>query len=84
MEVVFYKSMNGADPVGKFLRDLTPKDRARVVECIRGIEISGFEALLVEFRHIRNKLWEIKISSHGVGLRIFYVMLNSDNPDISS
>lgn len=78
MQVLFYKSPNGADPINKFFRNLMPGDRAKVLKCLDEIKKMGFQAAFVEFRHIRKKLWEMKIQSFGVGIRIFYVTIEED------
>lgn len=78
MEVIFYKGTNGNSPIEKFLKDLTPADRAKVLKCLEEIKTNGFDAAYVEFRHIRKKLWEIKIQSFSIGIRIFYVTIDED------
>jgi phage-related protein len=40
--------------------------------------VNGTNAVGVEFRHIEDKLWELKIRIHGNQHRIFYVVLKGN------
>lgn len=76
MKICFYKG--DQSPLHKFIKSLETEDRARVLGCLRSVEELGFDTPRVEFRHIRGKLWEIKIKSVNAGYRIFYVVAQRD------
>ena len=74
MKIVFYSTRNGK-PIDKFINNLSKKDRARVVSCLKNVEELGFDCPRVQFRQIKGKLWEIKIKSFSGGFRFFYVTI---------
>ena len=79
MEIVFFtKGQGGRCPVKDFLNKLQTKDRAKVLACLKSVEDLGLDSPRVQFRQIRDRLWEIKIKSTSGGFRIFYVCLKKD------
>ena len=75
MRVLFYKKTRV--PVYDFIHAIDEKDRTKVLSCLKNIEELGFDSPMVQFRHIRGKLWEIKIQASN-GYRFFYAVLHSD------
>jgi len=75
MKVLFYKKTR--NPVHDFIHAINKNDRTKVLSCLKNIEELGFDSPMVQFRHIRGKLWEIKIQASN-GYRFFYVGLHSD------
>jgi phage-related protein len=75
MRVLFYKK--NRVPVRDFIHMMNKPDRARVLACLQNVEDLGFDSPRVQFRHIRGKLWEIKIQASS-GYRFFYVGLHGD------
>lgn len=71
MEVRFFKTASGAEPVRDYLRGLSKGDRRKVGIAIRDIQEHGFEGSTVTMRSLGEKLWELKIDAQ----RIFYVVL---------
>ena len=76
MKIIFFKSTR--NPVLDFILSLEKQDRSKVLSCLKNIEELGFECPRVQFRQIKDKLWEIKISGANGGYRIFYVTLKRD------
>lgn len=76
MKILFYHKDN-RNPVVKLIEELQSKDRAKVLACLKCIEELGFDCPRVEFRHVRERLWEIKINTNSIGFRVFYVMLKN-------
>ncbi len=74
MKILFYNK-NNRQPVVEVIEELESKDRAKILACLKCIEELGFNCPRVEFRQIRGQLWEIKIKTHNVGFRIFYVVI---------
>jgi phage-related protein len=58
---------------------LSKPDRAKFIDVIEGIEAHGLEFEAAEFRHLKGKLWEIKVKAQGGGYRVAYVMLGRDS-----
>jgi len=73
MKIVFYGKKKR--PVVDFIEQLTSKDQAKILACLKSIEELGFDCPRVEFRQISRKLWEIKIRTSSAGYRIFYVTI---------
>ncbi len=73
MKIVFYGKKK--KPVVDFIEQLTSKDQAKILACLKNIEELGFDCPRVEFRQISGKLWEIKIQAASAGYRIFYVTI---------
>ena len=67
----------GDIPVKDWVAGLQPKDRARILACLKNVEELGFNCPRVQFRQIRGCLWEIKIRA-GIGCRIFFVTVKAD------
>lgn len=77
MKIIFYNSSKSHEaPVLDFIQSLEVKERAKVLGCLKSIEMMGTSSPLVIFRQIRGKLWEIKIQAHKSSYRIFYVLLS--------
>ncbi len=75
MKLFLYTKSNGRSPILDYINDLSLKDKARILACLESIEEMGFDTPRVAFRHIENKLWEIKIKLSSGGHRIFYITL---------
>lgn len=71
MELRFYKTRGGNEPVREHLRELPKEDRALIGAELRMVQEHGLAESDVEARRIRGKLWELKIDAH----RIFYVVI---------
>ena len=71
MVVTFYETSRGDRPVEEYLDELPAKEASKVLDMLASIEAHGLE--LAVTRHIRGKLWEIKVSAS----RIFYVLVTA-------
>jgi hypothetical protein len=69
MVVTFYETARGDRPVEEYLDELLVKEAAKVLDVLAATEVRGLDATVT--RHIRGKLWEIKVSAS----RIFYVLV---------
>lgn len=75
MDIVFFSvKMNQRCPVRDFIESLEVADRAKVLACLKSVEVLGFDSPRVQFRQIRGRLWEIKIQAMS-GYRIFYICI---------
>jgi phage-related protein len=72
----FFTRANGRTPVREEINKLNIEERARIWGSLECVEKIGTECHRVEFRQIKNKLWEIKIKGITGTYRIFYVMLD--------
>jgi phage-related protein len=79
MVVAFYETSSGRSPVEDFISDLDKADRARFADVFEGIEKHGFDCPRVQFRQLRNKLWEIKFNAPSGGYRIAYVVIAGED-----
>jgi phage-related protein len=73
MIITFFVKPNNRCPVQEFIEKLETQDRAKILACLKNVEELGFDSPRVEFRQIRERLWEMKIKSYSGGFRIFYV-----------
>ena len=78
LNIRFYRTASGREPVSDYILSLGEKEHARIIYDLGQVRDKGLSCNAVRFRHIRGKLWEIKIML-GSGYRIFYCMLNNDN-----
>jgi phage-related protein len=70
-EVVFYEDVRGHRPVNDWLSDLDAKARARIVRTVGLLEKYGTQLGMPHSRHLRGKLWELRI---GAGRRDYRVI----------
>src|SRR5271157_1070809 len=68
VEVRFYKTASGAEPVREYLRGLPFEERKLVGAAIRAIQTFGLAAPGLITKHLGGKLWEIKPGDQ----RVFY------------
>jgi phage-related protein len=73
MDLSYYKTSSGREPVRDYICKLPEKDRAFIEGDFKLIQKHGLEAPVV-FRHLKGKLWEIK-TGRGHQQRIFYCVL---------
>jgi len=78
MKIITYKTSSDKDPVRKFIQSLDKKVRAKVLGCLKKVELYGVNSTYANFRQIKGKLWEIKIKISEGGYRLFYFMLDRD------
>ncbi len=72
MDVRHYRSPAGGDPVAKYLDRLSAKEAGRLTASLVAIEEADtLEGAAVDTRHIRERLWELKVGEH----RVFFVLI---------
>jgi phage-related protein len=74
MKIEFYRTDSGREPVKDYLKNLQKYERVEVARVLEKIRVFGFNAAGTQFRQIRGKLWEIKISES----KIFYLMIETN------
>lgn len=70
--IIFYEKENGDIPVQEFLDALPPKHHAKALRDIDVLEKYGTELTEPHVKHIKSKLWELRIKSASDISRIFY------------
>ncbi len=72
----YWRKPSGKAPVENYIDRIENKEeRAELLSTLKGIQEYGRVTVGVEFRQIEDKLWELKIRTHGKHHRIFYVVL---------
>ena len=74
MQIIFYRTPSGQEPVREHLSGLPLRDRAAAADVLDAIREHGLHAPGVRFKQIRGKLWEFYIEA-GASHRIFYVVI---------
>ena len=77
MQLYFYKTESGKEPLKDALLKLPKLERAAAFERLSGIAQHGFEYSRVTFRPISGKLWEIKYKCRNQH-RILYCTTKKD------
>ncbi|MDR0325786.1 MAG: type II toxin-antitoxin system RelE/ParE family toxin [Oscillospiraceae bacterium] len=70
--VILYEKEDGTKPVKEFLDALPSKHRAKVVWEIELLEEAGLSLGMPYVRHIKDKLWELRIKFASDISRVFY------------
>lgn len=74
MEIVFYRTPRGREPVREYLTGLPLEDRAAAADVLDAIRNHGFKAPGVRFKSIREKLWEFSVEARA-SHRVFCVVV---------
>ena len=74
MQIIFYRTSSGQEPVRGYLSGLPLRDRAAAADVLDAIREHGLHAPGVRFKQIRGKLWEFYVEA-GASHRIFYVVM---------
>lgn len=70
--IIFYEKPDGTIPVQEFLDKLPIKHQAKALRDIDILEKYGTTLTEPHVKHIKNKLWELRIKSASDISRIFY------------
>jgi phage-related protein len=70
--IIFYKKEDGTTPVQEFLDKLPVKHHAKALRDIDVLEKYGTILTEPHVKHIKGKLWELRIKSASDVSRIFY------------
>jgi len=70
--IIFYEKENGTVPVQEFLDSLPEKHHAKALRDIDVLEKYGTALTEPNVKHIKGKLWELRIKSASDISRIFY------------
>lgn len=71
--VLFYQDAQGRRPVEEWVRALSEKEQARVRRTIGLLMDYGTQLGMPHSRHLRNKLWELRVAAGRDDYRILYV-----------
>ena len=74
VEIVFYRTPAGREPVREYLAGLPLTDRAPAADILDAIREHGLRAPSVRLKPIAGKLWELYVEA-GASHRIFYVVV---------
>ena len=70
--IILYEKEDGSIPVVEFLNNLPAKHHAKALRDIDVLEQYGTALTLPHVKHIKDKLWELRIKSASDISRIFY------------
>jgi phage-related protein len=70
--VVSYRDIRGRVPVDDYLDSLQVRDRARILREIELLEDYGADLRMPHARHLRGKLWELRIDTRPNSYRVLY------------
>lgn len=70
--IIFYTKEDGTTPVQEFLDQLVVKHRAKALRDIDVLEQHGTALTEPNVKHIKGKLWELRIRSAKDISRVFY------------
>ena len=71
----FYQDERGRQPVREWLLTLEAKERARVRWAIGLLETYGTQLTMPYSRHLRGKLWELRIAARRQDYRVLYAAI---------
>ena len=72
MQVIFFRTAAGREPVREYFTALAESERAAAADVFCALRQHGLQAPGVIFRQVRGKLWEFRINGT-VSHRVFYV-----------
>lgn len=75
MEVIFYRTAAGSEPVREYFAELPLSEKAAAADAFSAIRKHGFRAPGIVFRHMQGKLWEFRVLGT-VSHRVFYVSVD--------
>jgi phage-related protein len=70
--IELYRDRHGHEPVTEYLDTLTLKDRARVARMVGLLEENGPALKMPHARHLRGKLWELRMDGRPNSYRVAY------------
>ena len=71
-QVYFYQDAHGRRPVEEWVYTLTPKEQARVWRTLGLLIDYGIQLDMPHNRHLRGKLWELRIAAGPNDYRVLY------------
>ncbi|WP_440681995.1 type II toxin-antitoxin system RelE/ParE family toxin [Cysteiniphilum halobium] len=78
MNIYFYKTSNGREPVKEDINKLPRDEKLAAYARLADIEKYGFDFVKVQFKQIKGKLWEIKYKFKNQH-RILYCCMQDSN-----
>ena len=78
MNVIFYQTADGSEPVKDFLLDLDEKMRAKVIRTIQLLEANGFKLREPFSKHLDDGIFELRIQIATDITRVLYFFFIGD------
>lgn len=78
MNVIFYQTADGSEPVKDFLLDLDEKMRAKVIRTIQLLEANGFKLREPFSKHLDDEIFELRIQIATDINRVLYFFFIGD------
>ncbi len=78
MEIEFFKTENGEQPVKKFLDSLSPKMRAKMLDRIRYLHEIGHMLRPPASKHLDGEIYELRAQAEGNISRVLYFFMLGD------
>jgi phage-related protein len=76
LEVRFFKTDGGTEPVRDWLRELSATDRKRIGEDIKTVQF-GWPLGMPLVRKMEKNLWEVRVHLDGRIARLLFTVINS-------
>lgn len=73
LEVSFYRTRAGTEPVRRWLKTLTPEARRELGRCLRIVQ-QRWPVGMPLVRHPERELWELRVPVSGVELRLLFTI----------
>jgi len=73
LEVCFFKTERGNEPVREWLKDLSPSDRKVIGEDIKTVQF-GWPLGMPLVRHLEAGIWEVRIKLENRIARVLFVL----------
>ena len=77
-KVIYYSSLSGQNPIGKFLDSLSARQQAKILKIIENIKRYGLNSVLPHLKKLSGTpLWEIRVLGQD-NIRVIYAVLYLD------
>lgn len=76
VKIKFYETSRGRCPPEDFISRQPKKDRLVLLAALIELSEKGFNAKGCQFRHLKEKLWEVKIKTSNSSYRFLYFTMN--------
>lgn len=73
--IIFYQDARGKLLVDEWIRTHSETERARIFRTLELLRTYGIELKMPYARHLRGKVWELRIKASGNAYRILYAAL---------
>ncbi len=74
-KVLFYQDIRGRIPADEWIRKLDQSEQARIFRTIELLATYGVQLTMPYARHLRGKLWELRIAAGRKDFRVLYAAI---------